>query len=1199
MEIRLLGPLEAREGDRAIALPRRQQRALLAALALRAGEVVSTDRLVADLWGEHAPASATGSLQNTVSALRKALGRDVLITQPPGYRLAIDPERVDANRFERLLDEARSRDPARRAALLTEALELWHGPALADLDEEQFARLEAARLDELRVVALEERIDAGLALGRHAGLVGELEALVAAHPLRERLRGQLMLALYRCGRQAEALEVYRATRLALADELGLDPSPELQELERRVLRQDPELAAPGEAEHEAAAPAAERRLVTVLAATPPVDDDPETLRRRLDEVLATVRDVLARYDGELERFGPEGLVAVFGADAPRDDDALRAVRAADELGLPAGIATGESVAGAGSVFTRAAGLARGSGVQADERTRTLVQHERRLDAPLVGRTEELQRLRAAFGAAATERRCRVVTVLGEPGIGKTRLGRELVESLAGVAEPLVGRCVSYGKGLTFLPLVEALRDLDVPTALASDPEGELASARLAALDGTPEAGTLGESYWAVRRLLESLARARPVLLLLDDVHWAEPALLDLVDYLAERITDVPLLVVNLARPELVRPAGEQIALGPLSDDEARKLVAGVAELDEETLQRVVALAEGNALYAEQLASFAAEGGEGLPPTLEAVLAGRLGRLADSERAVLQRAAVAGREFSRGVVAALSEAPVDAALSSLSRRSLVHPAGSAGPGDDGYRFHHVLLRDAAYATLTKADRAALHERTAAWLDRDGPGDDALAGYHLEQAARLPARARRGRGRTRRRRRRATRARGDARLASERHPRSHRPVLTCRRPAPRRPLRAELRWECSIALRHAGSEAWSGELERAGADARATRSTAIRARAAAERARWDLLAGSTTLADAAAEITDAIDVLQREDDARGLGRALLALGIVHQLACNFAEVRAVAERATKHYVRAGFSPAAALGIQAEALYYGPMPVAEASAECASLLERAPDRMTEANIVAVVGALKASAGELEEGRALMTHAKELFLDHGNKLGLNTVWAPLAMDLEILAGDLVGAEHVGRESFEELAAVEDRAYASTRAAQLAEVLLDRGEVEAADAYVRFAEAHAVDVATCSLQFIVAYRAGALARCHRRCSGRRGESPVMRSRSPRIPTLSATARGRTSHWRRRCSPASSEELSRHERARRASGCWTARAYTRCAAREREPRSAPSLVTTTRRRRPTAGIFRMAHLLPCEHGRRSPKRAGHDPLTGR
>ena len=597
VEIRLLGPLEVRDGDRVIPLPRRQQRALLAALALRAGEVLSTDRLLTVIWGERAPASATGSLQNTVWALRKALGPGVLATKPPGYRLAIEPQDVDANRFVRLRGEALGADPERRAALLTEALALWHGPALADLDDEQSARLEGPRLDELRVVALEERLDAELVLGRHAGVVAELEALVTAHPFRERLRCQLMLALYRCGRQSEALEVYRAARVA-AEELGLDPWPELQKLERRVLQQDPALAPPDETEHEATAPAPERRLVTVLVATPPVDDDPETLRRRLDEVLATVQDVLLRYDGALERFGPEGLVAVFGGDKPRDDDALRAVRAAAELGLPAGIATGESVAGAGSVFARAAELARGTGVQADERTRSLVQHERRLDAPLVGRTEELRRLRAAFDEATTECRCRVVTVLGEPGIGKTRLGRELVESLADSVHALVGRCVSYGKGLTFMPLVDALRDLDVSATLASDPDGELASARLAALDGATDAGTLGESYWAVRHLLEALARTRPVLLLLDDVHWAEPALLDLVDYLGERITDAPLLLVNLARPELERPAGDQIALGPLSDEEARKLVAGIAELDEETVARVVVLAEGNALYAE-------------------------------------------------------------------------------------------------------------------------------------------------------------------------------------------------------------------------------------------------------------------------------------------------------------------------------------------------------------------------------------------------------------------------------------------------------------------------------------------------------------------------------------------------------------------------------------------------------------------------
>ena len=257
------------------------------------------------------------------------------------------------------------------------------------------------------------------------------------------------------------------------------------------------------------------------------------------------------------------------------------------------------------------------------------------------------------------------------------------------------------------------------------------SHRLAALAEGAQTAPLGESYWAVRRLLEALARTQPVLLVLDDVHWAEPALVDLVDYLADR-ADAPLLVLCLARPELDRPLGEPLALGPLGEDEARAIVAGTAEVDEETRERIVELAEGNALYAEQLASFAADGGEGLPPTLEAVLAGRLGRLDAAERSVLQRAAVVGREFSLGPSPRSPTARSRPSLLSLSRAGFVHPAAAADPGDDGYTFHHVLLRDAAYASLTKADRADLHERAAAWLDRDGPGDDAIAGYHLEQA-----------------------------------------------------------------------------------------------------------------------------------------------------------------------------------------------------------------------------------------------------------------------------------------------------------------------------------------------------------------------------------------------------------------------------------------------------------------------------------
>jgi DNA-binding SARP family transcriptional activator len=1036
MEIRLLGPLEVRDEDRVVTLPRRQQRALLAALALRAGEVVSTDRLVADLWGERAPASATGSLQNTVSALRKALGRGVVLTQAPGYRLALEPERVDAHRFEQLLAAARDGDEATRAPLLGEALALWRGPALADLDEEDFARLAAARLDELRVTAQEERIDAELALGRHGSLVGELETLVAAHPLRERLRGQLMLALYRCGRQAEALEVYRAARLALADELGLDPSPELQELERRVLRQDPSLEPPARVEAVPVDRPSERRLVTVLAARPPADDDPERHRRLLDDTLANVQRVLARNGGTLERFGPEGVLAIFGADAPSDDDAHRALATAEELGLPAGIATGEVVGGAGPVVNRAVELAHSDEIALDERTQALVAETRRLDRPLVGRDEELGRLIAALQAG----RCTTVTIVGEPGIGKTRLARELALRAGEETTVLVARCVPYGEGTTLLPPLDALRRAEPERALAGEADAELVLARLAALAGDQEPTSLGESYWAVRRLLEALS---PALLILDDVHWAEPALLDLVDYLGER-TNGALLVLCLTRPELTRPLGETIRLGPLDDDHARALVP--QELDDETRDRIVALAEGNALFVEQLSSFAAEGGEGLPPTLEAVLAGRLGRLEDTERAALQRAAVVGREFSRGAVAALSEQPVDAALSSLSRRGFVRPSAAADPADDGYRFHHVLLRDAAYGSLTKADRADLHERAVAWLDRDGPGDDALVGYHLEQAASY-------------RRELGEDADELAAAAGERLGEAGmrvwrtNDVIAATRflgraiallPPGRR--RAELLWEQSLALRLQGSPGEAdAALTEADRVAQAAHAGDIQARVSAERARVQLYGGETSLDEAVATFTASIATLRDAGDERGLGRAELCLVSVHSLACNFREVGAAAARAVEHYGSAGFSPAACLGYQAEALFYGPLPVSAASPECAAMLESAPDRMSEATLSAVLGGLRAYAGLFDEADALLGHARVLYEDVGSERGLETIWVPLKIARLLAAGEIEEAAALGRRSLEDLLGSQDAAYASTRAAQLAEIMLDLGDEEEA----------------------------------------------------------------------------------------------------------------------------------------------------------
>jgi DNA-binding SARP family transcriptional activator len=273
LDFRILGPLEVVNESVPLALGGQKQRALLAVLLLSGREVVSTDRLVDDLWGEEPPRTATTAVQNLISQLRKVLPPDVLVTRSPGYSLQIEAEQLDLGRFERLLAEARAAaDAASRARLLRDALSLWRGPALADCGFEPFAQAAIRRLEELRLEALEARIDADLELGLGAELVGEVEALVAQNPLRERLRGELMLALYRAGRQAEALQAYHDARRALVDELGIEPSPTLQQLYRSMLRQEVVLehASPGPSRDDHLGDVVKAllagRLVTVLGA---------------------------------------------------------------------------------------------------------------------------------------------------------------------------------------------------------------------------------------------------------------------------------------------------------------------------------------------------------------------------------------------------------------------------------------------------------------------------------------------------------------------------------------------------------------------------------------------------------------------------------------------------------------------------------------------------------------------------------------------------------------------------------------------------------------------------------------------------------------------------------------------------------------------------------------------------------------------
>ena len=244
LDLRILGPLEVSDETGPIALGGQRQRALLAVLALSPGRVVATDRLVDLLWGENAPKTAMASLQNGVAQLRKALGTDALETRAPGYVLRISPEQVDAQRFELALTDARRLPAAERRTQLVRALEMWRGSVLAEFVFQAFAQPEIRRLEELRLVAIAERIDADLELERHGDVIGELEGLVAEHPLRESFLRQLMVALYRAGRQAEALDVYQAARTRFVDELGIEPGPELRQLQAEILRHEAGIGVP-------------------------------------------------------------------------------------------------------------------------------------------------------------------------------------------------------------------------------------------------------------------------------------------------------------------------------------------------------------------------------------------------------------------------------------------------------------------------------------------------------------------------------------------------------------------------------------------------------------------------------------------------------------------------------------------------------------------------------------------------------------------------------------------------------------------------------------------------------------------------------------------------------------------------------------------------------------------------------------------
>jgi DNA-binding SARP family transcriptional activator len=1124
VEYRILGPLALVEDERDLAPAGAKQQALLGIFLLHPGETLSRDRLIDELWGSRPPETAGNTLQVYVSQLRKLLPPGALVTRLPGYALEVDPEALDASRFERLARGGRDAlargDSAGASSALERALALWRGPVLAGVAFEGTAAGEAARLEELRVAAAEDRIDAGLALGRHGELVGELEALVAEHALRERLRGQLMVALYRSGRQADALEVFQRTRTELIDQLGIEPGPQLQELQRAVLAQDPALAPPAPVD---AVPAHEtRKVVTVLAARLTHGEenrDPEIAEARQERLLEAAAEVVARHGGVLESAPTEGVLALFGTTVTHEDDALRAVRAACDLhdapagaGVAFGVVTGEAVimggrlAAAGNVVTSALRLARTAEPGAtllSARTLPLVRGavdveelperrsggiegwrlealrpdaepiSRRLDTPLVGREHELAVLRLAFEEARTARRCSLFTILGEGGIGKSRLAAELVTGLGDDVVALKGRCLSYGEGIAYRPVAEILRaaagdvtEEQIGALLEGEPDAGAAAGYLAAAAGIADTlASAVEVDWAVRRLLEALARRTPLVVVVEDIHWAEPALLDLLELLPDTVRDAPVLLLCLARPELLeeRPRWDvSLLLEPLSAGDSDLLIdrlLGDSELAEPLRARVAEAAEGNALYIEQALLFISEhptddGELEMPPTTKALLDARLDRLPAAERDVLERAAVMGRELWPEALAALAdhEEELGAELASLTRKELIEPTRTAFLDEDGYRFRHKLIREAAYRALTKRLRAGLHERFADWLEgraaeRDEEYDDVL-GYHLEQAAQYRSEL------------------GEAG-----------PVLAARAAtylasAGRRALaRSDIPGAVGL-LSRAAALAVGDDL---------ARSTLLVDLAEAKRDAGDLTGADRALGEAleladrggsvvaaeAARIghlriafqTDsalrveetlpaaerAIAAFEAAGDDRELARALYVRAWISWLGCRAAEAEQALEAAIVHARRAGDdrAEASALHLLVGVALFGPMPVTEGRRRCEEILESHASKLrVTASALRALAGLAAQQGRFDEAEEFMARDRSITGELGTRLTAAAA-AELYGWVLMLADDLPAAELEARRGFDSLLEMGDRSSASTLAAVLAQILYAQGRLD------------------------------------------------------------------------------------------------------------------------------------------------------------
>ena len=714
---------------------------------------------------------------------------------------------------------------------------------------------------------------------------------------------------------------------------------------------------------------------------------------------------------------------------------------------------------------------------------------RRFDSPLIGRESELAQMRQALARAVDASTTYLFTLLGPAGIGKSRLAAEFASSALDTADVIAGRCLPYGDGITFYPLWEMTRELvdesgdprpAMSELLAGEEAADLIAERIAAALGRSQVPTSAEeTFWAVRKLFEALACRRPLVVVFEDVHWGEPMLLDLIEHVADWSRDVPLFLLCLARPEYLekRPGwgggklnATSILLEPLTEPESNALIdqlAGAAGLPDAARLRIAEACEGNPLFVEQmLALFTQdelpEDGLMTPPTIQALLAARLDLLDAEERTVVEHAAVVGTRFLERALADLlpesARATVEDILRRLVLKELVRPERSVVPGEEGYRFRHLLIRDAAYAGIPKELRADLHERFALWIEHNAgvrvTEVEEILGYHLEQAFRYRQElrpvdeharsiaARAGRRLTAAGRRAL--ARGDASAAA----------TLLRRAESLLPAesggREEVLTDLGAALVVAGELLQADDVL----------SNALEASAAAGNRRLELhalleRAFLRALTDPERNVEElgqlarqAIDELGELGDDLGLAKAWRRIADVHWMRNQWREQERALEHSIAHAERAGDvrETAGALMRLPMSLYYGPTPVPEAVRRAEEILERAgPGRVVRSTALVCLAGLKAMSGSFEEAGGLLAQGRAI----SEELGLR-VWLAgfslVASDIEMLTDNPFGAEEELRRGYRVLEGMGERGLLSMVAGELARALYAQDRLEEAE---------------------------------------------------------------------------------------------------------------------------------------------------------